>query len=127
MELLAPPADPVVQTDVEFIQGVWTTVAGRKEARLLIAGHRFTFEFIGGDVYMGTFALSPGRMDMHIDEGPAEHVGRVSRCIYQLEGGVLRWCAGRPGTDQRPTAFPDVDDPCSLSLVFRQVRRNGGR
>jgi uncharacterized protein (TIGR03067 family) len=123
MAVLAPAAETAVRSDLELIQGVWTSVAGPRETRLLIAGHRFTIEFVGGELYMGTFDLAPGKMDMHIEEGPREHVGRFSRCIYQLEGGVLRWCPGRPGSDRRPTAFPDVDDPRYLSLVFRRACR----
>jgi uncharacterized protein (TIGR03067 family) len=103
------------------------TVAGPKEARLLIAGNRFTFEFIGSDLYMGTFKLSPGQMDMVIEEGPRDHVGRNSLCIYHLEGGVLRWCPSRPGSSRRPDSFPDVDDPRYLSLVFQRVRRANRR
>jgi hypothetical protein len=60
---------------------------------------------------------------MHIEEGPAEHVGLSSRCLVHLEGGVLRWCPGRPGSGKRPATFPDVDDARHLSLVFRRVRR----
>lgn len=123
MSLLAPPAGASVRTGLDLLQGVWTSVAGPREARLLVAGNRFTFEFVGGDLYMGTLDLAPGKMDMHIEEGPAEHVGRFSRCIYQLEGGVLRWCPGRPGSDRRPAAFPDVDDPRYLSFVFRRTPR----
>jgi uncharacterized protein (TIGR03067 family) len=99
------------------------SVAGPKEARLLIAGNRFTFEFIGGDLYMGTFKLAPGQMDMVIEEGPREYAGRNSLCIYHLEGGVLRWCPSRPGSSRRPESFPDVHDPRYLSLVFQRVRR----
>jgi uncharacterized protein (TIGR03067 family) len=120
MAVLAPAAEPNVRSDLELIQGVWVSVAGPRQARFLIAGRRFTVEFVGGDIYMGTFELTPGQMDMHIEEGPHEHAGRFSMCIYQLEGGVLRWCPGRPGTDKRPSTFPDVDDPRYLSLVFRR-------
>jgi uncharacterized protein (TIGR03067 family) len=125
MPVLAPAAAPHVQSDLEQLQGSWTSVAGPREARLLIAGHRFTIEFVSGDIYMGTFDLTPGQIDMHIEEGPADHIGYTSLCIYQLEGGILRWCPGRPGSDRRPTAFPDVDDPRYLSLVFRRSRHAG--
>jgi hypothetical protein len=116
-------ADPSTRSDLESLQGVWVSVAGPRQARLLIAGRRFAFEFVGGDIYMGTFDILSGRMDMYIEEGPREHVGRYSRCIYRLEGGILQWCPGRPGSDRRPTAFPDVNDPRHLSLVFRRERR----
>jgi uncharacterized protein (TIGR03067 family) len=114
---------PRLRPELESLQGAWESVLGQRSARLLIAGHHFTFEFVGGDIYMGTFDLFAGQMDMHIDEGPPEHTGRYARCIYQLEGGVLRWCAGRPGSDKRPSQFSDVDDPRQLSLVFRRVAR----
>ena len=120
MSVLAPTAR---RSDLDALQGAWESVAGPRPARLLVAGRHFTFEFVGGDIYMGTFDLAPGQMDMHIEEGPAEHAGRLSRCLYQLDGGVLRWCPGRPGSGQRPTAFPDVDDARQLSLVFRRVHR----
>ena len=124
MTLLAPAAEPATRTDVDRIQGVWMSVAGPRESRFLFVGNRFTFEFVGGDVYMGTFDLAPGHMDLHIQAGPAEHVNTYSYCIYLLEGGVLRWCPGRPGSERRPSGFPDVDDPRYLSLVFRRVPRS---
>lgn len=127
MSLLAPPAATVARTDLELMQGVWTSVAGPREARFLVAGNRFAFEFVGGDVYMGTIEVADGKMDMHIEEGPPEHIGRFTRCIYHLEGGVLRWCPGRPGSDRRPSAFPDVDDPRYLSFVFRRAPRAARR
>lgn len=116
-------AEPTTRTDLQLIQGVWVTVAGSREARLLIAGHRFTFEFVSGDLYMGTFDLAYGRMDMHIEAGPAEHIGLWSRCIYQFEDGVLRWSPGRPGSDRRPTRFDDGDDSKHLSFVFQRNSR----
>ncbi len=122
MSALAPPA-PVTRSALDALQGAWESVAGPKRARLLVAGRHFTFEFAGGDIYMGTFDLTPDGMDMHIEEGPAEHVGCSSRCLAHLEGGVLRWCPGRPGSGKRPTAYPDVDDARHLSLVFRRVQR----
>lgn len=123
MPVLAAAPRPPVQSDSDLLQGVWVSVAGPREARFLIAGNRYTFEFVGGDLYMGTFDLAPGQMDMHIEAGPAKHVGTCSRCIYQLDGGVFRWCPGKPGSDRRPTSFADVDDPRYLSLVFRRAAR----
>jgi len=116
-------ADPGLQLALEQLQGSWTTVAGPRQARLLIAGHRYTFEFVSGDLYMGSFDLAGhGEIDMHIEEGPEDHAGRISRCIFRVEGGILRWCPGAPGSDRRPSTFPDVDDTRYLSLVFRRAR-----
>ncbi len=127
MPSLAPAAAPAVRTDLDQLQGVWTSVAGPREARLLIAGRRFTFEFADGELYMGTFTLAAGGMDMQIDEGPGKYIGLISKCLYHVEGGVLRWCPAQPGSDRRPTTFPSVDDPKFLSLVFRRANRPRSR
>jgi hypothetical protein len=127
MAVLAPVAEPSTRTDLESIQGVWVSITGLREVRLLVSGHRFTFEFVGGDLYMGTFDLTHGRMDMHIEAGPAEHIGLWSRCIYQFEDSQLWWRAGRPGSDRRPTKFHDIDDLTRLSFVFQRNTRNSRR
>lgn len=123
MAVLAPAADPITHTDLERIQGVWVSIAGTREARFLISGHRFAFEFVGGDLYIGTFDLAHGRMDMHIEAGPDEHIGCWSRCLYAFEDGLLKWCPGRPGSDRRPTRFSGADDPAQLSFVFHRNSR----
>ena len=106
------------------------SVAGRRSAKLLIAGSRFTFEFIEGKIYMGTIFLDteadPKQMDMLIEEGPAADKGLISLCIYQMESDVLRWCPTKPGADRRLRNFPSVDDDRYLSLIFKHVRPNHG-
>lgn len=127
MPALARAPETPTRTELDQFQGSWTSVAGPCEARLLVCGNRYTFEFVGGDIYMGTVELGPDGMDMRIEAGPEEHRGQVAQCLYRLEGGVLRWCPGRPGSGRRPTSFPLVDDPRYLSFVFRQLRRNARR
>jgi len=112
-----------LRTEWELLQGAWRSVAGPCEARLLIVGDYFSFEFLDGDIYIGTFVLTPEGMDMHILAGPAEHRGQTALCLYRVEGGVLQWSAGRPGSNRRPSCFPEVDDPRALSFVFRRDRR----
>jgi len=127
MPALAAAAGPATRSDLDQLQGVWTSVAGPREARLLVAGNRYCFEFVGGDVYMGVLEFADGHMVMRIEEGPGEHRGQTSLCLYHVEGDVLRWCPGRPGSGRKPTAFPSVDDPRYLSIVFRHARRRNGR
>lgn len=123
-EIAALEAD--LHADLQRLQGTWVTVAGRREAELLVAGKLFTFRFKDGEVYMGAFWLDPrGRprsMDMRIDEGPAKHRAKVALCVYELDGAYLRWCPTEPGTIQRLTDFPAEDDPTHLSLVFHRGR-----
>lgn len=111
-----------VRTDWELLQGAWRSVAGPRDARLLIVGDHYAFEFLDGEIYIGTFVLTPEGMDMHIAAGPLEYQGQKALCLYRLEGGVLQWSPGRPGSGRRPVRFPEVDDPRSLSFVFRRDR-----
>jgi uncharacterized protein (TIGR03067 family) len=124
----AHPPEARVISDLELLQGAWKTIAGRREARLLIVKDRFTFEFLDGEgeIYMGKFFVDPDvyprRMDMQIEEGPQKYLGQPSFCIYHLEGDVLRWCPTKPGAGVRLTQFPSVDNEKYLSLVFKHVR-----
>jgi len=121
----APPA-PGGPADLEALQGAWVSASAGGEVELLVAGAHFTVRFKGGEVYVGSFGLDPAsrprRMDMRIEEGPARHKGQTARCIYHLDGDVLRWCAVRPGLGERLAAFPAADDPRYLGLVFRRER-----
>jgi uncharacterized protein (TIGR03067 family) len=114
-------SEAILQLAQNELQGSWFSVAGRREAVLLISGNRFTVRFADGDIYMGAFELHPTRppkvMAMHIDEGP-RHKGKTVFCIYELDGHTLRWCAGSPGQAERLTAFPAEDDAKYLYLRF---------
>lgn len=125
----APSTNPTAHAHLDQLQGVWTSIAGPAECRLVVAGNRYSFEFVGGDVFIGTFTLapgnSPGHMDMLIEEGPSADRGRLALCIYQVEGDVLRWCPLKPGGGRRLAAFPSVDDKRYYSTVFRHARRKG--
>lgn len=118
----SPMVTGIAWTDIDHLQGSWTTVAGPRQARLLIAGTRFAFAFVSGDVYIGSYTIDPGSdpksMDMRIDEGPPSHHGQLALCIYHLDGDTLKWCPARPGRGMRPSEFAPVDDPQQLCLVF---------
>jgi uncharacterized protein (TIGR03067 family) len=109
------------------LQGVWLFVSGKREAELLVCGRRWTVRFRDGVIYMGVFELGPvglpKTMQMHIDEGPAQHRGKSALCIYELDGNTLRWCTAGPGQTERPATFPAEDHPQYLSLVFQRELR----
>lgn len=112
--------------DLELLQGVWTAVASRHDAELLVAGNLFAVKFLDGKLYMGTLDIDadeqPKEMIMRIDEGPIKHKGKFALCIYELEGETLRWCPTEPGSDERLTAFPPVEDGRYLCMTFRKQR-----
>jgi uncharacterized protein (TIGR03067 family) len=124
--LATAPIRPKFSTDLDHLQGAWVTVAGQRPAKLLIAGDRFTFEFLESDIYMGTIFLDseaePKQMDMLIEQGPAKVKGLIALCIYHVEGDILRWCPTKPGTDRRLRSFPSVEDERYVSSVFKHVR-----
>jgi uncharacterized protein (TIGR03067 family) len=117
---------PDTRTDLDHLQGAWRSVAGRRGAKLVIAGTRFTFEFVDGELYLGIVRLNqdaaPKHMDMKVKEGPAAARGRVALCIYEVDGDVLRWCPTAPGAGFRLARFPSVDDDRYFSLVFHRDR-----
>lgn len=127
----SPAAGTGLEVHLERLQGSWTTVAGPRDARLLVAGNHFTFEFVEGAIYMGEFALDPDanppEMDMRIEEGPRQHRGLVAKCIYLLDGELLRWCTTEPGGDDRLAFFPSTDDDRFLSMVFQRGARRRPR
>lgn len=120
------------QSELAQLQGVWTSLGGKRPAELMIAGNLFTIKFLDGALYMGTFEIdldeTPRTMDMRVDEGPIKHRGNIALCIYELNGDRLRWSPGQPGSDERPAGFCDEDDPNGLCLLFRREvprRREG--
>jgi len=112
------------RTDLEELQGPWSSAQGREQAELLIAGSRYTIRFAGGVIYMGVLTVDvsarPRTMDMHIEEGPEPFRGKTTRCIYELVGDRLRWCATFPGSKERLATFPSQEDPKYLYLTFHR-------
>ena len=103
-----PPASPAASqasgADLEHLQGVWKAIAGRRAARFRITATRFTFEFVGGEVYEGTFRLDPTACPARMDTRIEERAGRPKRavlvmCIYHVDGDLLRWCPPCPAPD----------------------------
>lgn len=117
--------EAATREDMERLQGAWEFVSGIREARMLLEDDRFTVTFKNGDVYRGVYALdpttTPKMMDMTIREGPDKHRGKTSLLIYELDGDRLIWCPARPGTGNRPRAFPADGDTQHLCITFRRA------
>ena len=112
--------------ELDALQGTWFSVAGRREAEMLISGNHFAVRFSDGDIYIGVFDLdhteAPKTMAMRIHEGPVQHKGKTALCIYALDSHHLHWCAAPPGHSERLTAFPAEDVGRHLYLVFQRKR-----
>ena len=115
-----------LNSDLDLIQGAWDSIAGPRECRLLVSGNHYAFEIVDGDVYMGTFDLqtesTPRRMNMNVVAGPNGYCDQTARCIYHVEGDVLRWCGSKPGSKCDLNSFPSIENDCFLSLVFKRAR-----
>jgi uncharacterized protein (TIGR03067 family) len=109
------------------LQGAWLSVAGRRQAELLVSGDHLTVHFAEGDIYMGRFTLGEGQpatMDVRVEEGPPQHKGQLARCIWEVDGDMLRWCTALPGQPGRPADFAEAD-PRHLCLVFHREHTIG--
>jgi uncharacterized protein (TIGR03067 family) len=110
--------------DLADLQGDWLTIEGRRAGELFISGQTFTLRFLDRTFYKGTFELHtdqmPRAMVMHVEDGPPKHKGKTAWCVYELEIGMLRWCPTEPGSDERLTEFPGMEDQRYLSTVFRR-------
>ena len=115
---------PKTSADLDHLQGGWLTLEGRRAGELFIVGQAFTLRFLDGTHYKGTFELlvdqSPRQMLMHIEDGPPTHKGKSAWCLYALEVGLLRWCPTEPGSEEKLTDFPSLDDPRYLNTIFRR-------
>jgi uncharacterized protein (TIGR03067 family) len=116
-------------SDLEVLQGAWVSIAGWRQAEMLISGSHLAVHFADGDIYLGSFSLDssthPRVMTVSIDEGPARHKGQQAQCIYEVVGDTLRWCTAGPGPSDPLTAFPDEDVRHCLCLKFRREHLNG--
>src|SRR5438874_10330357 len=127
--MAASTVSALTSTDLDHLQGEWLTIEGRRAGELFISGRTYSLRFLDGTSYQGTFELhaavpaseaAPRHMLMHIEEGPPKHRGKSAWCIYSLEVGQLRWCPGEPGSAEKLTAFPDLEDRRFLNTVFRR-------
>lgn len=114
-----------VLSDLADLQGDWLTIEGRRAGELTFSGKTFTLRFLNETVYQGTFDLLPDEsqpaMVMHIEEGPPQHKHKSAWCLYSLELGLLRWCPMEPGSTERLSGFPEMDDPHYLHTLFRRA------
>jgi uncharacterized protein (TIGR03067 family) len=114
------------------LQGAWKAIEGGKDGTTLtFTADKFVLQF-KDDSATGTFKVdaskNPKTIDMHITGGTAKvaekYKGKISLGIFAIEGNKLKWCAGEPGSDDRPTAFPTKDSKTkSLYIIFEREKK----
>ncbi len=60
-------------------------------------------------------------VDLTIDDGPDESKGKISKCIYKLDGEKLKLCVSLPGKD-RPKDFEQVDGEAYLFELKKEKK-----
>jgi len=125
--------------DREALQGTWKLVTiekaghpeegtGDNERTLVFTGDHFQL-LKGQDVVIdGTFKLdtsaSPKAIDMKVEKAneKPDLADKTSLGIYELKGDELKWCAGEPGLETRPTAFSSEAQRTILAVFHREAK-----
>ena len=115
------------------LEGTWKVVAaveGGKEApkaeeyTLLVTGDKFTLKQGDEVKFSGTLkrdrTKKPRQIDATVTEGPDKYKGKTSLGIYAVKDDTLRWCAGEPGSDERPTEFASPEGSRILLLTLKR-------
>jgi len=113
------PQDP--KQTREKLQGTWQIseqhagdndiTEDAKKFKFIIDGDKFILKQENDTVIEGTFTIIPDKSPMQVDwkvtkdQGDAEHNGKTSLSICQLDGDNLKICAAEPGETKRPTDF----------------------
>ena len=119
-------AETLSRKDKSRLQGAWRFLNGTRTAQLLVEEDRFTIEFRNGDTYHGRFVVDPAHrpkaIDLHIEDGPERHKGKLALGLYLLDGSRLLLAPGIPGSGDRPPALPAQGEAGQLLLVFERQK-----
>ncbi len=114
------------------LQGTWTivslevngetiNVSGMKEARLTVAGERYSFR-MGETRLEMTYKVDPAKkpstLDMTITEGPMK--GQTYHAIYRLANGELTICRHVEPDKDRPTEFASAPRSGLMVIVWKR-------
>lgn len=109
------------------LQGSWVAEKDGKKAEMTFKKDSWTLVFDGEKKFAGTYKTdptkSPKELDMEIKEGD-KYVGMTAKCIYEISGDMLKWCASEPGKEERPKGFPEKEgEEKTLYLIFKRVNK----
>jgi uncharacterized protein (TIGR03067 family) len=113
MVAFALVADAQEAKDDKAIHGKWSATKDGKTISFTYDKGKFKVEIedklIEG-TYVGDGTKTPKHVDMTItggtDDIAVKYTGKTSKAIYQIDGDSMKLLAPEPGSDDRPTAFP---------------------
>jgi len=92
---------------------------------LVFAGDNFTITRNGEMMLKGAFktdaAKKPKTIDFIVKEG--RHAGDTIVAIYELDGDTLTWCAGEPGTKDRPTELKAGEESKRFCVTLKREKK----
>ena len=104
-------------------QGSWATDGEGIDSKWTFEGETLKATVNGQDytckVTADPAAKPNGTLDLTINEGPEDSKGKVSKCIFKLDGEKLTLCVSFPGKD-RPKDFAQIDDEAYLFVLKKQ-------
>jgi uncharacterized protein (TIGR03067 family) len=110
---------------LKVFQGSWATDGEGIDSKWTFDGENLKASVNGQDytckVTADPSAKPNGTLDLTISDGPEESKGKVSKCIYKLDGEKLTLCVSLPGKD-RPKEFAQVDDEAYLFVLKKQKK-----
>jgi uncharacterized protein (TIGR03067 family) len=134
--LKVPAPGPRAEAELKRLEGTWVVtsrvfngtpqVEPRGGTRMVIHGATYALQAAGETFVKGALqvdpAKSPGALDLSPESGPDK--GRTLLCIYETDGGTLRYCY--PGSGGfRPSEFT-AERGSNLELVtLRRLKDKG--
>ncbi|MCI0455987.1 MAG: TIGR03067 domain-containing protein [Gemmataceae bacterium] len=115
------------------LQGIWgivsleingepVDVTGLKEARLTVAGERYSFRLGEGRLEMTHKVnpnASPSTLDMTVTEGPLK--GKTYYAVYELAEGRLKICRNVEPEKERPSGFTCMPGSGLMVIVWERL------
>ena len=111
--------DDKVTGDLKKMQGSWVNAKDdAPESKWVFEGETLKSTVHGQEytckVVVDAKATPHSTIDLTIQEGPGDSVGKSSKSIYKFEDKKLIVCVSFPGIDTRPVEFKSVDDEAML-------------
>jgi uncharacterized protein (TIGR03067 family) len=124
------------KTDKDLLQGTWKPTSIVRDGQeisdvgdLRISFKGVTFKILkdGEEFLEGTITLNstkkPPTIDFSIQKGADEFSGKNSKAIYAIKGNTFKFCATKPGVENRPTEFAAPQGSDAILVTLERVKK----